>query len=115
MPEDVLAQVGAVSPQVARLMAQGIQKASGADFGVGITGIAGPDGGTAEKPVGLVYLALSDGKDVWVREMRNSGCTKGRGYIRFLAASNALDMIRRRILGIGGMENAAYSREKRAK
>ena len=115
VPEEILAQYGAVSPQVAKLMAQGVCEAAGADFGVGITGIAGPDGGTPEKPVGLVYLALSDGKDVCVREMRNTGCTKGRGYIRFLAASNALDMIRRRVLNLGGMEYAAYSREKRAK
>ena len=115
VPENILAQYGAVSPQVAKLMAQGVREASGADFGVGITGIAGPDGGTPEKPVGLVYLALSDGKDVWVREMRNIGCTKGRGYVRFLAASSALDMIRRRVLNLGGMEYAAYSREKRAK
>ena len=46
--------------------------------------------------------------------MRRVGCTKGRGYIRFLAASNALDMVRRRVLGLGGIEDAAYSREKRA-
>ena len=114
VPEDILARYGAVSPQVARLMARGVREASGADLGVGITGVAGPDGGTPEKPVGLVYLALSDGKDVWVREMRRVGCTKGRGYVRFLAASNALDMVRRRVLGLGGIEDAAYSREKRA-
>lgn len=115
VPEDVLAKYGAVSPQVAELMAQGVRNVSGSDLGIGITGIAGPGGGTPEKPVGLVYLALSDGKDVWVREMRNIGCSKGRGYIRFLAASNALDMVRRRVLNLGGIENAAYSREKSRK
>ncbi len=115
VPEEMLARYGAVSPQVAKRMAQGVRESSGADFGVGITGIAGPDGGTPEKPVGLVYLALSDGKDVWVREMRGNGCTKGRGYVRFLAASNALDMVRRRVLGLGGMEYAAYSRKSCAK
>lgn len=47
-------------------MAEGIVRESGADIGVGITGIAGPDGGTEEKPVGLVYIALSDGKNTWV-------------------------------------------------
>ena len=112
VPEDVLARYGAVSPQVAKFMAQGIRRRSGADFGIGITGLAGPDGGTPEKPVGLVYIALSDCNDIWVREMHRSGCSKGRSYIRFLAASNALDMIRRRVLNLGGMENAAYSREK---
>ncbi len=112
VPEDILRQYGAVSPQVARLMAQGIRKLSGSDFGLGVTGIAGPDGGTSEKPVGLVYLALCDGENTWVREMRGN-THKGRGYLRFLAASNALDMVRRRVLNLGGMEEAAYSREKR--
>lgn len=111
VPEDVLAEYSAVSPQVARLMAQGIRERSGADFGVGVTGLAGPGGGTPEKPVGLVYIALCDGQNTWVREMRRAANGKGRGYIRFLAASNALDMIRRRVLNLGGMENAAYSRE----
>ncbi len=111
VPEDILRQYGAVSPQVARLMAEGIGKLSGADFGIGITGIAGPDGGTPEKPVGLVYLALFDGEKTYVREMRGS-THKGRGYLRFLAASNALDMVRRRVLNLGGLEEAAYSHER---
>ncbi len=113
VPEETLKQYGAVSPQTARLMAQGVRERSGSDIGVGITGIAGPDGGTPEKPVGLVYLALCDGKDTWVRKMCGNACSKGRGYLRFLAASNALDMIRRRVLDLGGLEDAAYSREKR--
>lgn len=113
VPEEILKQYGAVSPQTARRMAVGVRERSGSDFGIGITGIAGPGGGTPEKPVGLVYLALSDGKDVWVREMRRSARGKGRGYLRFLAASNALDMVRRRVLGLGGLEEAAYTREKR--
>ena len=112
VPEETIARCGVVSPEVARLMASGVRERAGADFGVGITGIAGPDGGTPEKPVGLVYIALADREAVWVREMRGSA-GKGRGYLRQLAASNALDMIRRRILNLGGMEYAAYSREKR--
>lgn len=55
----LLAAHGSVSEQVALAMAEGVRKALGADVGVGITGIAGPGGGTAEKPVGLVYVALS--------------------------------------------------------
>ena len=113
VPKEILDRYGAVSPQVAKRMAAGIHDRSGADFGIGITGLAGPGGGTPEKPVGLVYLALSDGKDVWVREMRRTTTGKGRGYIRYLAASNALDMIRRRVLNLGGMESAAYTHEKR--
>lgn len=112
VPEEMLEKYSAVSPQVAKRMAQGIQERSGADYGIGVTGLAGPGGGTPEKPVGLVYIALSDGKDVWVRTMTHTVRSKGRSYIRLLAASNALDMIRRRVLNLGGMEDAAYSREK---
>lgn len=115
VPENTLKNYGAVSPQTARAMAQGVREKSGADFGIGITGIAGPDGGTPEKPVGLVYISLCDGENTWVRKMSGGGCAKGRGYVRNLAASNALDMLRRRIAGIGGMEKAAYSTEKRQK
>lgn len=113
VPEEILKQYGAVSPQTAKLMAQGVRERSGADIGIGITGIAGPDGGTPEKPVGLIYLALSDGQNVWVREMRGGARGKGREYLRFLAASNALDMIRRRVLNLGGLEEAAYCRQNR--
>ncbi len=112
VPEETLRKCGAVSPQTARAMAQGVRALAGADFGLGVTGIAGPGGGTPEKPVGLVYLALSDGESVWVREMRGKA-RKGRAYQRELAASNALDMLRRRILDLGGIEDAAYSCEKR--
>lgn len=112
VPEEMLEKYSAVSPQVAKRMAQGIQERSGADYGIGVTGLAGPGGGTPEKPVGLVYIALSDGKNVWVRTMTHTVRSKGRSYIRLLAASNALDMIRRRVLNLGGMEDAAYSREK---
>ncbi|HAH79369.1 MAG TPA: competence/damage-inducible protein A [Ruminococcaceae bacterium] len=113
VPEATLRQYGAVSPQTARAMAKGVRALAGADFGLGVTGIAGPGGGTPQKPVGLVYLALSDGENVWVREMHGNTRRKGRGYQREMAASNALDMVRRRILNLGGIEDAAYSREKR--
>ncbi len=115
VPEETLKQYGAVSPQTARCMAKGVREKAGADLGVGITGIAGPGGGTPEKPVGLIYLALDNGKTVSVRKMEGGACGKGRGYLRNLAASNALDMIRRSVLNLGGVEDTAYSRESMKK
>ncbi|WP_411676041.1 competence/damage-inducible protein A [Caproicibacter sp.] len=113
VPEETLRQYGAVSPQTAEAMARGIKERSGADYGIGITGVAGPGGGTEEKPVGLVYLALCDGDGVKIREMRPAGRYRGRGYLRGLAASNALDMLRRSLQGLGGVEQAAYSQMKK--
>lgn len=111
VPEPTLEQYGAVSEQTARAMAEGVRGKSGSELGIGITGIAGPDGGTAEKPVGLIYIALCDGKHTWVRKMQRAGASKGREYLRNLAASNALDMVRRYLAGIGGLEQAAYSKK----
>ncbi|HOG00328.1 MAG: putative competence-damage inducible protein [Firmicutes bacterium ADurb.Bin248] len=89
---DTLASCGAVSGQTALEMARGIRRTSGADVGLAITGIAGPDGGTPEKPVGLVYIALASGEVEQVTELRFTG---GRERIRNSACLNALDMLRR--------------------
>ena len=86
---------GAVSEPVARAMAEGARKASGSDLGIGITGVAGPGGGTPEKPVGLIYIALSAGDETFVRRMTPPGRIHGRGWLRERAASTALDMVRR--------------------
>ncbi len=91
-----LERFGAVSPQTAAQMAKGIKDCSGAEIGLSITGIAGPGGGTPEKPVGLVYLGLARSDQVVTRELRLTG---GREHVRILAAKSALDWLRRHLTG----------------
>lgn len=92
VPHEIFETVGAVSRECAAAMADGARKALGADIGVGITGIAGPGGGTAEKPVGTVYIAVSDGKEVRVKKVLHQ---RDRGTIRNMSALTALDQVRR--------------------
>ena len=82
---------GAVSRETAVEMAQGALQISGADIGIGITGIAGPTGGTEEKPVGLVYVSVATKDDVDVTELRLSGA---RQKIRQITTLKALDLLR---------------------
>ena len=89
---DDLEKYGAVSETVAKQMAVGALKVSGADIAVSVTGIAGPDSDPSGKPVGLIYIGLADKNNVWVRELKTS--RKDRSYNRYVSASNALDMIR---------------------
>lgn len=84
---------GAVSPEVAAEMAEGVRRAAGADFGVGITGIAGPGGGTPEKPVGLVYVAVACATTTYVHKLVVTGRT--REVVRLSSTQRALDMVRR--------------------
>jgi nicotinamide-nucleotide amidase len=93
----LLASFGAVSEQVARAMAEGARARAGASLAVGITGIAGPDGGTPEKPVGLVFVALSGAAGDRVRRAQFPG---ERERVRFQATQLALEMIRRGLLGL---------------
>jgi nicotinamide-nucleotide amidase len=102
---ETLEEFGAVSEQTASEMAEGIRLAAGADIGVGITGIAGPTGGTAEKPVGLVFVAISDGNTCFVKRLLLARGNKEREYIRYLASSHALDMARRFINSLPQTEN----------
>lgn len=91
---ETLEKYGAVSPQTAEEMANGVRRVSGADIGVSITGIAGPDGGSAEKPVGLVYVGVSSEKYNDVIKLNLSrGYAEEREYIRNVAASHALRTI----------------------
>lgn len=97
VPEEMLEKHGAVSEEVAAAMAQGIREKSGSDIGIGITGIAGPDGGTEEKPIGLIYVGLSDKEGTVVRKVKVFSQRRPRNYYRNTAASFALDMVRRRL------------------
>ena len=73
VPEDILKEYGAVSKDVARTMAEGIRKKSNVDIGLATTGIAGPTGGTKEKPVGLVYISIATSKNVEIKRFIFSG------------------------------------------
>jgi competence/damage-inducible protein CinA-like protein len=86
---------GAVSAPVAQALAEGICRRSGATYGIGITGVAGPAGGTPEKPVGLVYIGLAGPHGVDVQEKRYFG---EREIIRWQATQTALDMVRRALM-----------------
>ncbi|MEG1525047.1 MAG: competence/damage-inducible protein A [Clostridia bacterium] len=92
--EETLAQYGAVSEQCAREMADGIRKSTGANIGLSTTGIAGPDGGTPEKPVGTVYVALSTTNGTDVRKLTLFG---DRERIRISAVLNGFDMLQRKL------------------
>ena len=94
VPDDVLAAHGAVSAQVAMAMATGGRARTGADLAVSITGIAGPDGGTASKPVGLTYVAVADVVGVAVRRHVWSG---DRGENKRRGAAAALGLLLERV------------------
>ncbi|MGQ9897392.1 MAG: competence/damage-inducible protein A [Acidobacteriota bacterium] len=95
VPTELIAKHGAVSAEVAEAMATGIKARAGTTIGVGITGIAGPDGGTDEKPVGLVYVGVAGDFVVTHRKFTLPG---DRDRIRHLASQAALDLVRRTFL-----------------
>lgn len=92
---ELIAARGAVSAEVAEAMADGVRRRADTDFGISVTGIAGPGGGTEEKPVGLVYIALADDIHVEHRKLMLPG---DRHLIRWRASQAALDLLRRRLL-----------------
>lgn len=90
VPEDLLARVGAVSEEVAVAMARGARERLGTTYGVSTTGVAGPDGGTSEKPVGLVYVAVASAQRTWQRRLLLDG---DRARVRHDAVTEALDLL----------------------
>jgi competence/damage-inducible protein CinA-like protein len=95
VPADLIQSFGAVSDPVAKSMAEGVRKLAKTNYGLSITGIAGPDGGTAEKPVGLVFIGLSDEKETYAKEYRFIG---SRARIRFSSTQAALNLLRLKLL-----------------
>jgi len=95
VPRDLIEDFGAVSEQVAKALAEGIRKRCGTTLGLGITGVAGPTGGTAEKPVGLVFHALASETGT---ELIKRNFPGDRARIRWFASQQALDMVRRKLM-----------------
>ncbi|MCK4233447.1 competence/damage-inducible protein A [candidate division WOR-3 bacterium] len=95
--QKILKLKGAVSSEVAKAMAEGVRNLMNSDYGVSTTGIAGPGGETENKPVGLVYIGISDAKETYSKDYHFTGT---RDIIREQAAQAALDLLRRRLLGI---------------
>ena len=95
VPSDMIAEHGAVSWQVAEAMAEGVRMRAETDFGLSITGVAGPGGGSDEKPVGLVYVGLSDDAHTEHRKILLPG---DRHLIRWRSSQAALDLLRRRLI-----------------
>jgi nicotinamide-nucleotide amidase len=95
VPADLIDVYGAVSEPVAKALAEGIRKRCGTTLGLGITGVAGPTGGSAEKPVGLVFHALASENGTEVVKRNFPG---DRARIRWFASQQALDMVRRKLM-----------------
>lgn len=95
VPKDLIDVYGAVSEPVAKALAEGIRKKCGTTLGLGITGVAGPTGGTAEKPVGLVFHALASESGTEIVKRQFPG---DRARIRWFASQQALDMVRRKLM-----------------
>jgi len=95
VPQDLIDVYGAVSEPVAKALAEGIRKRCGTTLGIGVTGVAGPTGGTAEKPVGLVFHALASESGTEVIKRNFPG---DRERVRWFASQQALDMVRRKLM-----------------
>jgi len=107
VPAALIAEHGAVSEPVAKAMAEGIRSRAGTNVGIGITGIAGPGGGTPEKPVGTVSVAVIVDDETRVRTFQFIG---GREMVKFQAAQAALNMTRLAVMKIQGPREWAERR-----
>jgi PncC family amidohydrolase len=90
IPLDYIKRYGAVSPQVASKMAQGVRKAFNTTFGLSTTGVAGPTGGTKRSPIGRVFIGVADGRRTWVRKFDLKG---NRREIKKKAAERSLEFL----------------------
>jgi len=97
VPAQIIQQHGAVSEECARVMAEGARQSSGADYALAVTGIAGPDGGTAQTPVGRVYIAVADEQETICQQFDWPGT---RSQFKQRTSQMALNMLRKRVLGI---------------
>ncbi|HSL01482.1 MAG TPA: competence/damage-inducible protein A [Rubrobacteraceae bacterium] len=97
VPRELLEEHGAVSEPVARKMAEGARAIAGSDYGLSVTGVAGPGGGTDEKPVGLVYVGISDREGTHSERVDLSAWSESREAIRERSANRALDLLRLRL------------------
>ncbi len=95
VPPEMIHKYGAVSREVAAALAEGIRKRCDSTFGIGVTGVAGPSGGTPEKPVGLVFHGLASENGVEVVERNFPG---DRKRVRWFASQQAMDMVRRKLM-----------------
>ena len=105
VPEDVLVEYGAVSEPVAIQMAEGVRGASGADYGLSVTGVAGPGGGTEEKFVGLVWIGFANAEGSFAEKLDLSAWARSRTAIRERSANRAFDLLRRHLEERNGKKN----------
>ncbi len=108
IPLDYIKKYGAVSPQVAKKMAQGVRKAFNTTFGLSTTGVAGPTGGTKRTPVGRVFIGIASGKRTWVKKLDLKG---SRREIKEKATEKALQFFYGKIGHGGRLRKQATSRK----
>lgn len=99
VPGEMIEEYGSVSEPVAKKMAEGVRRLAGADYALSVTGVAGPDGGTEEKFVGLVWVGISDKDGVFAKRLDLSAWARSRSSIRERSANAAFDILRQRLDG----------------